>query len=111
MHERFAAGDINLKYEVSSRMAADVYTKAFVDADKWRVGTWLINVCDPRILAKAANYALQEPEAKDLPEGGEDHQDDAVLAAATPFSPMQCLGRRADLEVSALFAGVELGHE
>ena len=47
MHERFAAGDINLTYEISSRMAADIYTKAFVDADKWRVGTWLINVVEP----------------------------------------------------------------
>ena len=34
MHERFKAGDIVLKYELSSRMAADIHTTAFVDADK-----------------------------------------------------------------------------
>ena len=28
MHERFNQGDIFLKYEVSARMAADIYTKA-----------------------------------------------------------------------------------
>ena len=31
LHERFAADDVNLRYEVSSRMAADIYTKAFTD--------------------------------------------------------------------------------
>jgi hypothetical protein len=49
MHERFQAGDINLKYEVSAQMAADIYTKAFTDADKWLTACWMINVVDPKI--------------------------------------------------------------
>ena len=47
MHERFAQGDIDLRFEESARMAADVYTKSFVDADKWQAACWLINVVDP----------------------------------------------------------------
>ena len=35
MHERFKAKYIVIKYEVSARMAVDICTKAFVDADKW----------------------------------------------------------------------------
>ena len=34
MHERSKANDIILRYENSARMAADIYTKAFTDADK-----------------------------------------------------------------------------
>ena len=34
MHERFNQGDNFLKYELSARMAADIYTKSFTDAEK-----------------------------------------------------------------------------
>ena len=35
MHERFKADDLVLAYELSARMAADIFTKAFTDADKF----------------------------------------------------------------------------
>ena len=43
MHERFKAGVLELQYELSARMTADIYTKAFTDRDKWQVATWLIS--------------------------------------------------------------------
>ncbi|MCP4377402.1 MAG: Ty1/Copia family ribonuclease HI [bacterium] len=47
LSERFAAGDVELCYETSSKMAADIYTKAFTDALKWKVVSELINLLDP----------------------------------------------------------------
>ena len=48
LHERFQDADLNLVYEVTSRMCADIYTKAFTDGAKWEAACWLINVVDPR---------------------------------------------------------------
>ena len=86
MHERFNAGDIDLRYELSSRMAADIYTKSFVDADKWRVATWLINVADPRVFEEAAQFALQEPDEQELPDEPVEEGDTATVAAAVADS-------------------------
>ena len=61
LHERFNAGDIEIKYEVSARMSADIYTKAFTDADKWLAACWLINVVDPAVLPKAAEWMHTPP--------------------------------------------------
>jgi hypothetical protein len=36
LHERFAEKDLVLIYEVSAKMAADIYTKAFSDPLKWQ---------------------------------------------------------------------------
>ena len=82
LHERFNAGDIHLKYELSSRMAADVYTKAFADADKWRVATWLINVADPRVFDEAAAFAMQESDEQALPDEPQEEDTNATVAAA-----------------------------
>eukprot|EP00972_Heterocapsa_arctica_P047466 6999854-Heterocapsa_arctica.AAC.1 len=35
LHETFKKNKIDLNYELSSRMCADVYTKAFADAILW----------------------------------------------------------------------------
>ena len=51
LHEQFDDGDFVLCYEVSSRMAADIYTKAFTDPIKWQVVLELINVFDPTKLS------------------------------------------------------------
>ena len=48
LHERFKGEDINLAYEVSSRMCADIYTKAFTGKGKWTLARWLISICDLR---------------------------------------------------------------
>ena len=47
LHETFSHQDIDLVYEVSSKMCADIYTKAFTDASKWLAACDLINIVDP----------------------------------------------------------------
>ena len=63
-------------------MAADVYTKAFADADKWRVATWLINVADPRVFDEAAAFAMQESDEQALPDEPQEEDTNATVAAA-----------------------------
>ena len=65
LHERFKQGDIDIKYEVSSRMSADIYTKAFSDADKWLSACWLINVVDPAVIKHAADFLHSPPLPED----------------------------------------------
>ena len=36
-----------MAYEVSSRVCADTYRKAFADPDKSQSAYWLIRLCDP----------------------------------------------------------------
>ena len=50
LHERFANDDLILVYEVTCRMAADIYTKAFTDGIKWDAFRTLINILDPQLL-------------------------------------------------------------
>ena len=50
LHERFAENDVALFYEETSRQAADIYTKAFDNVDKWKQACWLIGVVDPSAL-------------------------------------------------------------
>jgi hypothetical protein len=42
-HERFSSEDVDLFYENTEHMAADVFTKGFVDAAKWMHACGLIN--------------------------------------------------------------------
>ena len=55
LYERFKDDDIELVYEMSAKMAADIYTKAFTDGAKWDVVCSLINILDPKLL-KDMNY-------------------------------------------------------
>ena len=50
LHERFKEPDLQLVYELSAKMAADIYTKGFTDGQKWECVRGLINVFDPKIL-------------------------------------------------------------
>ena len=85
MHERFKQGDIVLRYEVSARMAADIYTKAFQDADKWRMACWLINVVDPVEMEHAAEFVLTEPDQEEwTPEGKAQSYGEGVVHDALP---------------------------
>ena len=43
LHERFSSEDVDLFYENTEHMAADVFTKGFVDAAKWMQACGLIN--------------------------------------------------------------------
>ena len=47
LHETLSHQDVDLVYEVSSKMCADIYTKAFTDASKWIAACDLINIVDP----------------------------------------------------------------
>ena len=70
LHETFKGVDLKLAYETSPRMCADIYTKAFVDADKFKAACYLIGVCDPRELEELAKRFRDAPSAK----RGEDHK-------------------------------------
>ena len=54
LHETFKGVGLELAYETSPRMCADIYTKAFVDADKLKAACYLIGVCDPLELEELA---------------------------------------------------------
>ena len=86
MHERFKAGDLDLKYEVSARMAADIYNKAFSDADKWQSACWLINIVDPQVIQSAIKYVTyDEPDLGSVkPEDFPD--EDWAMAVSNPSS-------------------------
>ena len=49
LHEVFQCRNAVLAYEVSAKMAADIYTKAFTDAAKWEAACSLV-VIDPKHL-------------------------------------------------------------
>ena len=46
LHEVFGGKDLELVYEVSSKMAADIFTKAFTEKTSWRAVCALINHID-----------------------------------------------------------------
>ena len=47
LHEVFKGEHLRLIYEISARMAADIFTKAFSDKAKWLAVCDLINHVDP----------------------------------------------------------------
>ena len=51
--EQFARPDVNLVYERSVRMSADIFTKAFSDPLKWKAVCELILVLDESRLSNA----------------------------------------------------------
>ena len=51
MHEMFTRDYMYLAYEVTDRMAADIYTKAFNDGRKWKHACLQIGVLDPSLLS------------------------------------------------------------
>ena len=59
-HERFQWGDFLLRYEVTARMAADIFTKAFTDEVKFTSACWLINIVDPEVLRNCIKHITYE---------------------------------------------------
>ena len=50
LHERFAELGIDLRFEMTHRQAADIYTKAFHELVKWIAACLLINIVDGKHL-------------------------------------------------------------
>ena len=46
LHEMFKREEYALVYQLSSKMAADVYTKAFHDPIRWKHVCMLVNIFD-----------------------------------------------------------------
>jgi len=70
LHEVFKLDEIELMYEESAKMAADIYTKAFTDKAKWTAAHWLVGVVDPKDLQKLVDLGDAIP-----PQGGGAHRN------------------------------------
>ena len=76
MHERFQRGDLMLRYEVTARMAADIFTKAFTDEVKFTSACWLINIVDPEVLRNCIKHiTYDEPPPVEFLPKDEDEGD------------------------------------
>ena len=75
LHETFKGAYLTLAYEVSARMAADIYTKAFIDPERWKSACLLVGVCDPKELDDLARRSKEWEQP--LPQSG----------GTTPHSP------------------------
>ena len=63
LHEAYQRKDFDLVYELTTRMCADIYTKAFVDSGKWEAACELINIVDPKWLQRVISQrAAQDKE-------------------------------------------------
>ena len=62
LHERFQQQFLDLVYEASQRMCADIYTKTFDNKDKWKHACWLIGLVDPKELQGLIKWMEELPE-------------------------------------------------
>ena len=72
LHEVCQMEDIRMVYEETSRMCADMFTKAFSNAAAWRHACDLIQIVDPVALValvRSSDLAHQPPE-RSSPERG-----------------------------------------
>jgi len=67
LHEVCQGAEIKLTYEVSAKMAADIFTKAFPDKNKWTAVCDLINHIDPARLKKVLDESRKQEEEEDTP--------------------------------------------
>ena len=85
LHEAYMRKDFDLVYELTTRMCADIYTKAFVDSGKWEAACELINIIDPSKLRKIVQQRLIE-DAEALNNGGGNSSDPVVRGTPTSVS-------------------------
>ena len=52
LHEMFMDKAFSIQYELSKRMCADIYTKAFTETGSWVHACELINIVDPKELTR-----------------------------------------------------------
>ena len=67
LHETFSREYIRMFYEDSSKMCADIYTKAFTDLARWLHACSLINVIDPAQLAAFCSKGSDASAAPAIP--------------------------------------------
>ena len=56
LHELFQGANLSLCYEISTRMAADMYTKGFTDPMKWQMVCETISVIYPKCLNNSSFF-------------------------------------------------------
>ena len=61
LHEVCSSDAVELCYTESALMAADIYTKAFTDSQKWEGACWNIGVCPPASLVDMASLGDSPP--------------------------------------------------
>ena len=86
LHETFKGKDLDVAYDVSARMCADIYTKAFTDPERWKLASSLICACDPKeldMLAKLPAVWDQSPTQSEG--GGHQHQACPFQHGGCPF--------------------------
>ena len=86
LHERFQGKEMELVYEASPRMCADIYTKTFTDKDKWRHACWLIGLVDPKELSSMLKWMAELPETE-VPVSTPGALEDAAPAGSADAAP------------------------
>ena len=82
LHERFKSTDYDLVYEVTTRMCADIYTKAFNDKSKWDAACLLIGVVAPARIKELVNQdADSPPQSGGYPTHKQQEQEDCLPAS------------------------------
>ena len=76
IHEPFCRRDIFWKSESSARVSADIYTKAFTDAEKLLSACWLIDAVDPGMIKNCIQYVTyDEPNLAELKQARDSQAD------------------------------------
>ena len=86
LHETFSRQSICLMYEASSKMCADIYTKAFTEITKWQAACDLINIVDPvrlnQFMTEHSRSATTDENVDGLAK-----QKSGQPALSSPFAP------------------------
>ena len=61
LYEQFNGVDFSIQYEETTRMAADVLTKAFVEVPRWEAACWLVSVFHPSNLQEVVDLGDRPP--------------------------------------------------
>ena len=102
LHEAAQRPDVDLQYIKSADQRADIYTKAFTDADKWLHACWLVNIVHPDVLEKCIQHVTYEeqdvqwtPDAKAQSSDLQPSYDMlAVVVNSAPMCKAQAVARQ-----------------
>ena len=88
VHDRFQKGELAIRHEVSARIAAEMFIKAFVGEAKFTSACWLINTVDTQVLKKCIQHITHdEPDPTDIYPPTVEIAKDAVVVAAFGAGP------------------------